>query len=268
MRSDAILDAVESLIGPEISLTPVHHVHFKLGRRHLALMREVLEAQPPGPALDRNLFEFHMDISHWHDDATYGQPDARQSRIVIAWLPLSESTPATSALQVRPGSHRDPGAREAVALETFPGDLVLFDNHLQHASTPTQSDDRMRWCFNFRYVPTGQPNGRPFLPGFVARSRAHPAGELRDPELWSAMWARALDCVRWYDLPGSAMGRISLAEARANTRRWNERIRDHRDWLALEEPGAWDRVTRQPRALLRRALAQPLGRVGRRFAGG
>ncbi|MCZ6783870.1 MAG: hypothetical protein O7G30_11250, partial [Proteobacteria bacterium] len=136
----------------------------------------------------------------------------------------------------------------------FPGDLVLFDYHLQHASTQNRSEDRMRWCFNFRYLPSGKPDGRPHLPSFVARSRANPGDELRDAELWAAMWERALDCVRWYQLPASTMGRISIREAEANTRRWNERIGEHRDWLELEEPGVIDRFVRQPSAALGRIL--------------
>ena len=78
--------------------------------------------------------------------------------------------------------------------------------------------------------------------------------ELRDAELWAAMWERALDCVRWYQLPASTMGRISIREAEANTRRWNERIGEHRDWLELEEPGVIDRFVRQPSAALGRIL--------------
>lgn len=42
-----------------------------------------------------------------------------------------------------------------------------------------------------RWHPTGQPNGRPAFPEFVARSRANPETELRDPVLWKQMWEKA-----------------------------------------------------------------------------
>ena len=40
MRSEPLLDALESLIGPEIDAAPAFHLNFKLASRHLALCRE------------------------------------------------------------------------------------------------------------------------------------------------------------------------------------------------------------------------------------
>jgi len=51
--------------------------------------------------------------------------------------------------------------------------------------------NQIRWSFDFRYNPIGQSTGREIFPGFVARSKAHPDIELRDPELWRRSW---LDC--------------------------------------------------------------------------
>ncbi len=58
---------------------------------------------------------------------------------------------------------------------------------LQHVS------DAIRWSFDLRYNPIGQPTGRPIFPDWVARSRAHPESELRDPAAWARLWLDARD---------------------------------------------------------------------------
>jgi phytanoyl-CoA hydroxylase len=59
-----------------------------------------------------------------------------------------------------------------------------------HCSLPNRSDE-IRWSFDPRYNPIGQPTGRPAFPGFVARSRRDPESELRDAEAWADLWRRA-----------------------------------------------------------------------------
>ncbi len=49
----------------------------------------------------------------------------------------------------------------------------------------------MRWSFDLRYNPIGQPTGRGAFPGFVARSQAHPETELREPQAWADLWYEA-----------------------------------------------------------------------------
>jgi hypothetical protein len=61
-----------------------------------------------------------------------------------------------------------------------------------HRSLPNKSDD-VRWSLDLRYNPTGQPCGRDWFPGFVARSRAHPETALTDAAVWARLWADARD---------------------------------------------------------------------------
>jgi len=42
-----------------------------------------------------------------------------------------------------------------------------------------------------RYHRIGDPTGRPWFPGFIARSRAHPESELHDPVQWAESWQEA-----------------------------------------------------------------------------
>ncbi len=62
----------------------------------------------------------------------------------------------------------------------------------KHSSLPNVSDT-IRWSFDLRYNPIGQPTGRPMFPSWVARSRAHPETELRDPAEWARLWLEARD---------------------------------------------------------------------------
>lgn len=58
----------------------------------------------------------------------------------------------------------------------------------QHSSLKNNSGD-IRWSFDLRYQPVGQPTGRPAFPGFVARSRTHPESAIHDWREWAKLWA-------------------------------------------------------------------------------
>jgi hypothetical protein len=63
---------------------------------------------------------------------------------------------ASGALRVRPGSHRHtdeaPGIGGELALPTEPGDVIVFDEHLWHASSGGR--DRRQWRVDFVADPT------------------------------------------------------------------------------------------------------------------
>ncbi len=46
----------------------------------------------------------------------------------------------------------------------------------------------MRWSFDLRYQPSGQPTGRPAFPSFVLRSRRNPSSEISDPAVYARRW--------------------------------------------------------------------------------
>ncbi len=60
----------------------------------------------------------------------------------------------------------------------------------KHTSLTNNSDD-IRWSFDLRYQPVGQPTGRDEFPGFVARSRSNPHSELHDFDTWKQLWMQA-----------------------------------------------------------------------------
>ena len=67
------------------------------------------------------------------------------------------------------------------------GSVLFMHRRTKHASLPNTSDD-IRWSFDLRYQPIGQPTGRPWFPSFVCRSRQDPASAVTDPAVWADLW--------------------------------------------------------------------------------
>jgi phytanoyl-CoA hydroxylase len=195
LRSPRLLDAVESLIGPEIYSNPVQHIRIKMPER---LVPQDKRSHPMAATTD------------WHQDQGVVLPEADESEILTVWLPLTNATIDMGCLALVPRSHRElmahcPGGANGGGLhipdqllrpaETMPvpvkqGGALFMHRRTMHSSLPNTSDD-IRWSFDLRYNRVGQPTGRPAFPGFVARSRRDPASELRDPEQWAALWHTA-----------------------------------------------------------------------------
>lgn len=248
MRAPALLDALEPLLGPEIEVGPNYHVNHKLGSSRVELTKAAAAAAGREIFHDAGYHSWHVLQTAWHADAPWLLADARLTPVVTAWIRLSECTAVNGALMVVPGSHRqgtrmapfpDEELQRGIALETQPGDVIFLDNKLLHASAPIREPNGFRWAFNFRYLPAGQANGRPYLPGFLARSRANPEREFGDPQMWTAMWRAALlhSSLHAHHVPPAAT--TGLYEARAFTKRWRERTGDPEAWEQLDGTNPW-----------------------------
>ena len=179
----------------------------------------------------------------WHA----GRVQPNSVRHIKVGMYLDTLRKDTGCLRVIPGSHRDgvrgaPFADEeldrAISLPTAPGDIIVLHNKLLHSSTLNTSEKDFRWAFNFRYLPTGEPSGRPFLPGFIVRSRSAPDTEFKNPYLWATMWQKALDHLSKNGSPYAYTdlreGKLDLNFARNLTKSWNTRVPNPQDWLSLE----------------------------------
>lgn len=200
LRSPRLLDAVEALIGSEIYCNPIQHVRLKLPEHRLA-------------ASQRNGGTAVVD---WHQDQGVVLPEADESEILTVWLPIFDATEENGTLVVVPRSHRgelaphcppgDPARAGTTAGLRIPeryipldrarpvpvkrGGVLFMHRRTMHRSLPNRSAD-IRWSFDLRYNPVGQPTGRPMFPGFVARSRQNPASELQDWRVWRDRWHEA-----------------------------------------------------------------------------
>ena len=147
VRHPTVLNAVESLLGPDILL---YHVTCWL--------------KEPGDGA----------IVTWHQDGAYFNLDPPEH--VTAWIALADATPQSGCLQVLPGSHtagprehitgdthknllsngqRVPGVDGAGAVDLIApsGHFTLHHTHILHASGPNQATFR-RIGIGASYIPT------------------------------------------------------------------------------------------------------------------
>lgn len=189
-----LLDIAESVIGPEIFCNPVQHARLKPPQRSLA-----------GAAADTN-----VAATDWHQDAAVIDPEGDETDMLTVWAAITDATVDNGCLLVAPGTHRgeraphcpgkvypsdiyipDPAIKgERIPVEMKAGDVLLLHKMTEHASLENRTDD-IRWSFDLRYQPIGQPTGRSCFPGFIARSKARPESALTDHRQWAELWRDA-----------------------------------------------------------------------------
>lgn len=176
----AILDIVESLIGPEILAHPQFNIRPKLPNQDTSVVP-------------------------WHQDLGYLQPDAADTFMVNFWIPLVDATVENGCMEVIATSHKAPLINHVTGLgpgrnfkgivddalpegEQAPcpvplGGVLLVQHKTIHRSTPNLSD-HVRWSLDLRYSDPRMPTGRDGVPGFIARSKAQPASVAHNLEDW------------------------------------------------------------------------------------
>lgn len=170
MANEKILDAVESLIGPEIFSNPVYNT------------------RPKVPGVAAGAVPWHQDKSYW--------PDANANPVITAWVPLVESNLRNGCLFIMPRTHRQrlkswhkedysgtgfleidsrhlPPGRDPIPLIVDAGDVVLFNDRCLHKSDLNDSKS-VRWSVDLRYQPTDQDEMPQHGIGFLARSSLYP----------------------------------------------------------------------------------------------
>ena len=194
MRHPRLLDVIEQLIGGEILSNPIQHMRIKPPE---AMLREEL--------VKRNTM---MSAVAWHQDQGVALPEIDQTDILTVWFPVLDATVENGCLCVIPGSyHRGmllhcpsrPGqgfdlripdeirGAGGIPVPMTRGSIIVMHRQTMHSSLSNKSDG-VRWSFDLRYQPVGQPTGRPWFPAFVARSRQDPSQEVHDWRVWADLW--------------------------------------------------------------------------------
>jgi len=203
LRNRKLLDAAELFIGPEIYSTPVQHVRIK----------------PPEHLMSDIQTNDLVRATPWHQDGGVVLPEADATEMLTVWLPLTASGIEHGCIKLIPGSHRDHllehcllptsgyeiptkffAEEETIPVPMQAGDVLFMSRWTCHGSLSNTSD-QIRWSFDLRYSPVGQPTGRTEFPGFVARSRSHPESELHDPDVWHTRWRETRDRLALRDDP-------------------------------------------------------------------
>ncbi len=184
----SLLDAVESLIGREITCSPIQHVRAKVPH-------------------DRGQ-GMHASVP-WHQDAGVTLPEADESDILTCWIPLVDARREHGCMEVIPGvgrnqllkhSRGDGGPMIAdkdlpdlprLCAECPKGGVVFMNKTTPHRGLPNLSD-MVRWNIDLRYQKTGTPTGRPFYPDFPVRSDTLDLDVARNHQLWSEQWQESL----------------------------------------------------------------------------
>lgn len=205
LTNKALLDIVESVIGPEIFSNPVQHVRIK-----------VPESRAPR---DEN-GHVKFGPTPWHQDQGVIAEEADETDMLTVWFPLMDAGVENGCLQVMPGTHKNgllqhcprDGAQGleipehilhrdgAVAMPMKRGDILLLKQRTAHSALSNNSNE-VRWSFDLRYHVVGRPTGRPEFPGFVARSQKNPKSELHDPVAWDNSWRSTRDRLAREDDP-------------------------------------------------------------------
>lgn len=191
LRNPAILDVVESLIGPELYSNPVQHVRLKPPERVIPDKLDAVRGM--------------VGATEWHQDASVVVEEADETEIITVWVPVFDSTIENGCLCVVPNNHRDGlfehcpaptgkylsptlfDAERALPVPMRRGSALFMTRMTPHCSVPNKGEE-MRWSMDLRYNVIGKPTGRPEFPGFIARSRSNPESELRDPIAWERSW--------------------------------------------------------------------------------
>ena len=197
LTADSLLDAVESIIGPEIFSNPVQHVRMK----------------PPEHMTPKDHSgRVQLGATPWHQDLGVVTAEANDTEMLTVWLPVWDADEDAGCLQLVPWSHTEglafhcagpnaatPGLHipdgqfrieDAIPVPMRRGSVLFMHRLTCHGSLPNKSD-RVRFSLDLRYNPVGQSTGREAFPGFVARSAAQPGTELHDPIAWAQSWLNA-----------------------------------------------------------------------------
>lgn len=177
----AILNAVESIIGPEILVHPQFNVRAKM----------------PGEA----------EVA-WHQDIAFLEPEVEETFMVNFWVPLVPTDVENGCLEILAGSHKHgiiphqkvPSELEITEARLPPGERVssvlpaggaaLIQHKTVHRSFPNRSD-HIRWSLDIRYSDYRLPTGRDQVPGFVARSAIDPDRVATGHEDWLRLMEEA-----------------------------------------------------------------------------
>ncbi len=183
-----VLNYIEALIGGEILANPIHHIRIKP-------QETILKAEKPNGL---------TKATGWHQDQGVAREVADDTDMITAWIAISDATVENGCLSVVPGSHKTgltthcmtngvtiPDAlideANVLPIPIKRGGILFMHRRTQHSSTPNKSNS-IRWSFDLRYQPTGQPTGRDEFPSFVVRSRSNPDNITVDYEQWVDLW--------------------------------------------------------------------------------
>ncbi|MCY4108611.1 MAG: phytanoyl-CoA dioxygenase family protein [Chloroflexi bacterium] len=209
IRNRALLDVVESLIGPEIYSNPIQHIRLKAPQGAL----------DPGLRFKGTvqLGENVATVTPWHQDSGVATENADDTEVISVWVPLVDVDEYSGCLAMIPRSNHEglalhcprpaaltipdnllPSRMKPVPMKA--GSVLLFTRYTIHRAMPNLSD-HVRFSFDLRYQRPGLPTGRGLFPGFLVRSQENPSAVLRDHSDWARLWLDTREALANKQLP-------------------------------------------------------------------
>ena len=180
-----LLTPVESIIGPEIMLSPIQHI-----RPYVPVTGDSQPMQVP-----------------WHQDQGVTKEEADVSEILTVWIPMVDVDENSGCLEVIPGQtnllehqaeggtmikpHLMPDAKPVNCVMSR-GDLLFMSAYTPHRGHTNRSD-YVRWSMDLRFQKTGTPTGRPVHPEFILQSKADPDSVQDSYVEWCERWEAGLE---------------------------------------------------------------------------
>eukprot|EP01065_Artemidia_motanka_P033233 TRINITY_DN4020_c1_g1_i1.p1 TRINITY_DN4020_c1_g1~~TRINITY_DN4020_c1_g1_i1.p1 ORF type:complete len:329 (+),score=84.70 TRINITY_DN4020_c1_g1_i1:80-1066(+) len=214
--SRSLLDCVESIVGPEITLNPIQHLRPFLPARHGEQVRSGAATLAP-----------------WHQDQGVTREEADASEILTCFTALCDIPKEAGCLQVIPDQPpvllehvKDPKYGTTINPVKLPqqapvdcdmrrGDLLFMNRFTPHRTSRPNTTRCVRWSLDMRFQRTGTPTGRHFWPEFVVRSKHRPAAEQRSIDDWRRRWRYCLENSkgeRWHRVAGDVGGNIGAMQ--------------------------------------------------------
>lgn len=224
MFNKNLLNAVSSVVGEEITVSPIQHFRpFLPAKRTVKEDRQQIRA---GAAT----------LAPWHQDQGVTLEEADRSEILTCWIPLtdvhkedSKPTEHPYPLKIMPRVHGegllrhvkgeygttiDPAVLPKISTvdaNMRRGDVLFLNRYTPHRSQRNLSKF-IRWSLDLRFNETGKPTGRPFWPSLVVRSRDDPSRVQASYSDWCSRWIRDLASSkgkRWHRVVGDVGGSIA-----------------------------------------------------------
>eukprot|EP00039_Didymoeca_costata_P029331 m.24201 g.24201 ORF g.24201 m.24201 type:complete len:329 (+) comp7585_c0_seq1:131-1117(+) len=204
-----LLDCVESIVGPEITLNPIQHFRPYLPARNNVQVQAGAAVWAP-----------------WHQDQGVTREEADASEILTCWIPLVDIEDDLG-LMVLPdyvekgllphvkkdyGTTIDPSIiakdHKGVPCGMKRGDLLFMNRYTPHRGQLNHYD-KVRWSLDCRFQKTGTPTGRHFWPEYVLRSESGKHRVQNDFKEWKNRWVTCLENSkgeRWHRVAGDVGG--------------------------------------------------------------
>ncbi|PCJ54733.1 MAG: mitomycin antibiotic biosynthesis protein [Planctomycetota bacterium] len=192
LSNSNLLDAVENLIGSEITCSPIQH----------------LRAKMPNNACEE--ISGLQGVVPWHQDAGVTSEEAENSDIVTCWIPLLDATKEMGCMEVIQNA-ANKGYLEHISSKEYgttirpdlipknnflvaecpKGGVVFMTKYTPHRGLQNNSN-LVRWNIDLRFQKTGTPTGRAFYPDFPVRSKHDILQMANDHAQWSNNWEESI----------------------------------------------------------------------------